>query len=347
MPDTVGVFPSALPIPEPSSAAQQLLRLDTARQLSSQRVDVNLVNKSFILADHEPTTKKYTCAHCKSLCDDTRFHSTKQDDYVLCKNCYVDGKQLPDHSRNDFVQADAKDEMVDDSANWTTVETLALLDAIKEFGDQSWDKVADHVGTKSAEQCVAHFVRLPIEDPYFVTRPFSLETKSSGAGAGVGVGGSDSDFAFSGFANPIVALLSFLRDGVAPEVSSAAAQAALKTFLELEKKTVPAVAPSSGATGDAMDVDGAIKDAMDIDSSAATKPDSAAEKISQNVKIASTAALAAATLRASLLAEREERDIHRLVYKAVDLQLQKLELKMKYMDELDKVLRDEQTKVQL
>jgi SWI/SNF related-matrix-associated actin-dependent regulator of chromatin subfamily C len=352
MPDTVGVFPPSLPIPEPTSAAQQLLRLDTSRQ-TSQRVDVGLVNRSFILSSQpEPVTKKYTCANCKSLCEDTRFHSTKQDDYVLCKNCYAEGKQLPDHQRTDFVQADVKDELVDDSASWTNEETLALLDAIKAYGDQSWDQVAEHVGSKSVQQCIAHFVRLPIEDPYFAVQPFNAKLPQTG--------GSEEAFPLSGMANPIVALLSFLRDGVAPEVASAAAQAALKTFMEMEKKTAPSSGASSsaaaaGAASDAMDVDGpassgASKDAsaMDVVAEGPKKDaETESDQITRNIRVASAAALAAATLRASLLAEREERDIHRLVYKVVDLQLQKLELKMKYVDELDKVLRDEQAKIEV
>ena len=31
---------------------------------------------------------------------------------------------------------------------------------------ENWDAIADHVGSKSKEQCILHFLRLPIEDPY-------------------------------------------------------------------------------------------------------------------------------------------------------------------------------------
>ena len=29
-----------------------------------------------------------------------------------------------------------------------------------------WNKVAEHVGTRTQDECILHFLRLPIEDPY-------------------------------------------------------------------------------------------------------------------------------------------------------------------------------------
>jgi SWI/SNF related-matrix-associated actin-dependent regulator of chromatin subfamily C len=29
-----------------------------------------------------------------------------------------------------------------------------------------WNKVCEHVGTRTQEECILHFLRLPIEDPY-------------------------------------------------------------------------------------------------------------------------------------------------------------------------------------
>lgn len=46
-----------------------------------------------------------------------------------------------------------------------------------------------------------------------------------------------------------------------------------------------------------------------------------------------------------MLAEREEREIEKLVYEVIEAQLQKLEIKMKCFDELEDVLKEEQLKV--
>jgi len=49
--------------------------------------------------------------------------------------------------------------------DWTEQETLLLLEALEMFKDD-WNKVCEHVGTRTQEECILHFLRLPIEDPY-------------------------------------------------------------------------------------------------------------------------------------------------------------------------------------
>ena len=29
-----------------------------------------------------------------------------------------------------------------------------------------WNKVAEHVGTRTQDECIMHFLKLPIEDPF-------------------------------------------------------------------------------------------------------------------------------------------------------------------------------------
>lgn len=48
---------------------------------------------------------------------------------------------------------------------WTAEETLLLLEAAERFGE-NWDRVASHVATKTKEQCIAQFLRLPIEEQF-------------------------------------------------------------------------------------------------------------------------------------------------------------------------------------
>ena len=47
---------------------------------------------------------------------------------------------------------------------WTPQETLNLLEELEQ-GDRSWDEVGAALG-KPAELCIAHFLSLPIEEPY-------------------------------------------------------------------------------------------------------------------------------------------------------------------------------------
>lgn len=64
--------------------------------------------------------------------------------------------------------------------DWTEQETLLLLEALELYRDD-WNKVCEHVGTRTQDECILHFLRLPIEDPYledFDTGTVIFSTKS-------------------------------------------------------------------------------------------------------------------------------------------------------------------------
>ena len=61
-----------------------------------------------------------------------------------------------------FTQVNIYSEVQD---HWTDQETLLLLEGLEMFGE-NWEAVASHVVSKDKQQCVLHFLRLPIEDPY-------------------------------------------------------------------------------------------------------------------------------------------------------------------------------------
>lgn len=48
---------------------------------------------------------------------------------------------------------------------WTEQETLLLLEALELHRDD-WNRVAAHVGSRTQDECILHFLRLPIEEPY-------------------------------------------------------------------------------------------------------------------------------------------------------------------------------------
>lgn len=49
--------------------------------------------------------------------------------------------------------------------DWTDQETLMLLEGLEMFKDD-WNKVADHVGSRTQDECILRFLQLPIQDPY-------------------------------------------------------------------------------------------------------------------------------------------------------------------------------------
>ncbi|CAH0389358.1 unnamed protein product [Bemisia tabaci] len=112
---------------------------------------------------------------------------------------------------------------------WTEQETLLLLEALELYKDD-WNKVCEHVGTRTQDECILHFLRLPIEDPY-------LEDPEAGGGALGPLAYQPIPFSKAG--NPIMSTVAFLASVVDPRVASAAAKAAMEEFANI-KDEVPA-----------------------------------------------------------------------------------------------------------
>ncbi|KAG7274863.1 hypothetical protein CRUP_012347 [Coryphaenoides rupestris] len=109
---------------------------------------------------------------------------------------------------------------------WNEQETLLLLEALEMYKDD-WNKVSEHVGSRTQDECILHFLRLPIEDPY-------LESSEVGLGP---LAYQPVPFSQSG--NPVMSTVAFLASVVDPRVASAAAKAALEEFSRVREE-VPA-----------------------------------------------------------------------------------------------------------
>ncbi|EFX80450.1 hypothetical protein DAPPUDRAFT_51378 [Daphnia pulex] len=112
---------------------------------------------------------------------------------------------------------------------WTEQETLLLLEGLELYKDD-WNKVCEHVGTRTQDECILHFLRLPIEDPFF-------EDVELGGGGAVGPLAYQ-PIPFSQAGNPIMSTVAFLASVVDPRVAAAAAKAAMEEFAKI-KDEVP------------------------------------------------------------------------------------------------------------
>ena len=52
--------------------------------------------------------------------------------------------------------------------DWSDQETLLLLEGVEMY-DDDWSAIEEHVGSRTAQQCIRKFLELPIEDPYIAT----------------------------------------------------------------------------------------------------------------------------------------------------------------------------------
>jgi SWI/SNF related-matrix-associated actin-dependent regulator of chromatin subfamily C len=109
---------------------------------------------------------------------------------------------------------------------WTDQETLLLLEGLEMYKDD-WNKVCEHVGSRTQDECILHFLRLPIEDPY-------LEDDNTFLGPL-----SYQPIPFSKAGNPIMSTVAFLASVVDPRIAASAAKAAMEEFAAI-KDEVPA-----------------------------------------------------------------------------------------------------------
>lgn len=106
---------------------------------------------------------------------------------------------------------------------WDEKETLALLEAIELYKDD-WHKVSEHVGCRTQDECILHFLRLPIEDPFLTEDEFEEIVSRID---------QHQPIPFSKSGNPIMSTIAFLASVIDPGVAAAAAKAALKEFSKI------------------------------------------------------------------------------------------------------------------
>ena len=240
---------------------------------------------------------------------------------------------------------------------WNDQETLLLLEGLEMYKDD-WNKVAEHVGTRTQDECILHFLRLPIEDPY-------LEDIGLGPLAYQPV-------PFSQQGNPIMSTVAFLASVVDPRVASAAAKAALEKFSEMKDEIPEAVIESHVKNAFGLKSAGKKENSQEggdepmeegnTNTNATSNGSTAVEEMPEekpamngeatgekdgkdsegikkgNIATAAAASLAAAAVKAKHLAQVEERKIKSLVALLVETQMKKLEIKLRHFEELETIM---------
>ncbi|KAL4857267.1 SWI/SNF complex subunit [Chlorella vulgaris] len=285
-------------------------------------------------------------AECGTLCTALRHHCLTQPDLNLCPKCFKEGRFPANTAARDFIRLEAADAVPDESG-WTDQETLLLLEGIQRYGE-SWQQVAEHVGSKNALQCVSRFLQLPSDDALLADAAPGPHTQGlvaippPGQDSGLSAASAvlEEVIPFAEVANPVLAQVSFLAQMVGPKIASAAAQRALEVLAEEDAEAAAAVAAelAAGNGGGAADNAGAqqteVKPANG--SNGADGPPSAGR-----MRLAAATGLAAAAVQAKLLADQEEREVQRLVLAAVESQFKKVQAKLQYLEELDGLMAAE------
>ncbi|CAD6190004.1 unnamed protein product [Caenorhabditis auriculariae] len=243
--------------------------------------------------------------------------------------------------------------------DWTDQETVLLLEGLEMFKDD-WNKVCDHVGTRTQDECILRFLQLPIQDPY-------LNEDDGGNGESGPVLGplSYQPVPFSQSGNPVMSTVAFLASAVDPRVAAAATKGALEEFSKLKEEIPPLVLEAhvknvqahadktgfvDGTVGlsksgiAATDEEAKQEDEERMDTTESNRKTTSAEArgaIKEAVQAAAATALGAAAVKAKHLALIEERRIKSLVAQLVETQMKKLEMKLRHFDELEQIMDKE------
>jgi SWI/SNF related-matrix-associated actin-dependent regulator of chromatin subfamily C len=317
----------------------------------------------------KPVIKTVHCNVCGVDCTRVHYHySTSTDqagqakangalDRDICPRCKFENHYSSSWTGGEFVKIEHPEysAVPEPEEKWSDEEILHLLEGLELF-DEDWNKVADHVRTKTREQCVMKFLQLEIEDKYLeedlpqnntasqpqkFVRDLALLSKGR-----LPLFHAD---------NPILSVVSFMAQMAPPNVTTAATGRSvqeMKDVLQKQLENAPTAATVStsdkgkekeGTSTDASAVKD--EDVMEVD----TAPETAVARnrtgsSEENPLMTLPFALSAA--RSSALASHEERHITRLVSGAVNLQLQKLQLKLAHFDDFEKLLSAERRDLQ-
>eukprot|EP01101_Sappina_pedata_P008421 TRINITY_DN4655_c0_g2_i1.p1 TRINITY_DN4655_c0_g2~~TRINITY_DN4655_c0_g2_i1.p1 ORF type:complete len:360 (+),score=131.97 TRINITY_DN4655_c0_g2_i1:202-1281(+) len=273
------------------------------------------------------------------------FREAERYDITICHKCFAEGRYPEEMASSDFIRMEPV--YPDATDSWTDQETLLLLEGIEDFGE-NWEKVAEHVGSKTVEQCVAHFIKIPIEDNYLEDQIHRM-SKCSLNHEDL----SKEDIPFTNNENPVMSLVTFLTSVINPGVGAAAAKEALAAMTEDSAQSDP-TQNSANTTLDASNDTDEKESSGDLEKDAAAEGDkketSATPKPDQrslediDIRAVMLAALGTAAEKARFLYEKEEKDIQKLMGAAIEAQIKKLERKLKYFDMSDEQLEaDRQT----
>jgi SWI/SNF related-matrix-associated actin-dependent regulator of chromatin subfamily C len=158
--------------------------------------------------DFDKEKKPETCSTCQTECTQEQYCSTSKRNFYLCRSCFVQGKYPLDQSSGHFVVERFQEVKEKEEENeWNEKEEQLLSEALGLYKDD-WEKISEHVSTKTHDECILHYLELPVKDPF---KDIEIEK--------LGLLQYDTT---QHKENPIMAAVAFLASAVKPQVAAAA-----------------------------------------------------------------------------------------------------------------------------
>ncbi|ODQ65843.1 SWIRM-domain-containing protein, partial [Nadsonia fulvescens var. elongata DSM 6958] len=151
------------------------LNLELRRNIYDTTADATALNDENQKKLNTLFSKSYNCYTSGEDISKVRYHNlrTKQSISALC---FKQGQFPANLQASDFVKIEQSQTS---SLPWNDQELLLLLEGIEMFEDD-WESIADHVASRTREDCITKFLQLPIEDPYLTKREPNADEVQNG-----------------------------------------------------------------------------------------------------------------------------------------------------------------------
>ncbi|PON55049.1 Transcriptional adaptor [Trema orientale] len=110
----------------------------------------------------------YHCNYCnKDISGKIRIKCVVCPDFDLCVECFSVGAEVTPHKSNHPYRVMDNLYFPLICPDWNADEETLLLEGIGMYGFGNWNEVAEHVGTKSRQQCIDHYNAIYMNSPCF------------------------------------------------------------------------------------------------------------------------------------------------------------------------------------
>jgi len=289
----------------------------------------------------------------------TSYYRWKQNPDVVASAAVVGSGQILGLNKEDFdheMSPETKQalEKKDAISNWNEKDTERLIEALNIYNDD-WNEIAQHTG-KTVEECVKRFVELPLDDAEIKLNHDIHPDEVS---------------VFADGSNPIMRQAAFIASLVSPDVAAVAAKASLQYMRKKDgfENPLSVVTPAfevgkqvftkygEGTITEVRETDVLLK--LDYGIAAIQKSEcELSYKIDESEKIegeddieklrsVAAGSLGASATNAAKLANKKEKSLQELLRKLLFLEMEKIRVKTKQLEDLWSLLEKERSDIQL
>ncbi|KAJ7967821.1 Transcriptional adapter, partial [Quillaja saponaria] len=110
----------------------------------------------------------YHCNYCnKDITGKIHIKCVLCPDFDLCIECFSVGAEVTPHKSSHPYRVLDNLSFPLICLDWNADDEILLLEGIEMYGLGNWAEVAEHVGTKTKEQCIDHYTNIYLDTPYF------------------------------------------------------------------------------------------------------------------------------------------------------------------------------------